>query len=112
MQPTIASESEMRPKIWLRSPLTLPVAFALSMATWLATAVSHRVPDRPDDGVVWIYISALCAAAGDPSDCRPTGPSTIRTFDSRDACAAYLDAELSQAANPRLMGSCLRKLEA
>jgi hypothetical protein len=102
----------MRPKNWMRSPLTLPLAFALSMTTWLATAVVHRVPHHPDDGLVWIYVSALCAVAGDPSDCRPTGQSTIRTFDDRDACVAHLNAELSTAGDPRLMGSCLRRPEA
>ena len=95
-----------------RSPLTLPLAFALSMTTWLATAVSHRVPEPPNDGIVWIYHSALCVNPGDSSDCRSTGPSTIRTFASREACGAYLDDDLRREANPRLMGSCLGRLEA
>ena len=96
----------------LRSPLVLPLAFAVSMATWLATAVSHRTPQRQDDGVVWVYVSALCASPGDASDCQPNGPAAIRTFGTREACAAYLDADLRRAGNPRLMGSCLRQREA
>jgi hypothetical protein len=95
----------------LRSPLVLPLAFAVSMATWLATAVSHRIPHQ-DDGVVWVYVSALCASPGDSRDCQWNGQATIRNFRTRDACAAYLDADLSRAGNPRLMGSCLRQREA
>lgn len=112
MQPLIDSESDMRANTWLRSPLTLPLVFALSMTTWLATAVANRAPHRSEDGVVWIYVSALCSSAGDPSDCRPTGQSAIRRFDSRDACVAHMDADLKAAGNPRLMGSCLHRPEA
>ena len=93
----------------LRSPLTLPLAFAFSMTTWLASAVSHQVPHSQDRGVVWIYVSALCAAPGDPRDCQPTGQAFLRVFDNREDCAAHLDADLGSAGNPRLMGSCLRQ---
>lgn len=96
----------------LRSPLTLPVAFAVSMAAWLGSAVSHRVPHNQDRGMVWVYVSAVCAAPGNPSDCRRTGQNFIRVFDTREDCAAHLNADLSTAGNPRLMGSCLRQQEA
>lgn len=112
MNPLIELESEMPPKPRLLSPLTLPLALALSMTTWLATALSHRVPHQPDGGMVWVYVPALCAVPGDASDCRPTAVSTIRTFDSRESCVAHLDAALSDADNPRFMGSCLRRPEA
>ncbi len=102
----------MRLLTLLRSPLTLPVAFAVSMAVWLATAVSHRAPHNQDRGVVWVYVSALCAAPGIPSDCRRTEPASIRAFDNREDCAAHLNAALSSAGDPRLMGSCLRRQEA
>ena len=111
LQPADDAENEMRLKTFIRSPLALPLAFALSMATWLATAVSHRAPHREDDGMVWVYVWALCAPGGDTRDCRPTGQARLRVFDSREACAAQMDADLSHP-GPRSMGSCQREREA
>ncbi len=102
----------MRLLLLMRSPLAFPLAFAVPMTIWLASAVSHRVPSSQDLGMVWVYVSALCATPGDPNDCRPTGQASIRVFDSREDCAAHLNADLNRAGNPRLMGSCLRRQEA
>jgi hypothetical protein len=102
----------MRLLTFLRSPLALPVAFAVSMATWLATSVSPHVPHSEDRGMVWVYVSALCAEPGNPSDCRPHDGGSIRVFGKREDCANYLNADLARAANPRYMGSCLRQHEA
>ncbi len=95
----------------LRSPLSLPLAGAVSMATWLASETQHPPTPVVKPGIVWVYVSELCATAGDSRDCHPMVPDRNRTFTNRDACAAYLEADLSRAGNPRLMGSCLREPE-
>ena len=102
----------MRLKQLMRSPLALPLVFAVSMATWLVTSMSHRVPTVGDQGVVWVYEVARCAAPGDASDCQRIDPERAPFFESRDACAAYLHADLGRAGDPRRMGSCLRQREA
>ena len=102
----------MRVPALLRSPLALPLAFAISSATWLANAAYHQIPPRLNDGVVWVYVTALCAEPGDTSDCHETGPGSGRVFDTMEACVAHMDTDLSGAANPRLMGSCLPRPEA
>jgi len=97
----------------LRSPLALPLAFAISMAAWLAHAASHRIPPRMNDGVAWIYVTALCAEPGDASHCHSmTDPGSGRIFDSLEACAGHMDSDLSREANPRLMGRCVLRPEA
>jgi hypothetical protein len=102
----------MRVPALLRSPWALPLMFAVSSASWLAHATYHQIPPRLNDGVVWIYVTALCAEPGDASDCHSTGPGSGRIFDTMEACAAHMDADLSRVANPRLMGSCLPRPEA
>ena len=102
----------MRLPPFLRSPLALPVAFAVSMATWLANTVSPHVPHNEGRGMVWVYASAVCAEPGNPSNCRPNDGASIRVFETREDCAGYLDADLARAANPRQMGSCIRQHEA
>jgi hypothetical protein len=90
----------------------LPLAFAVSMATWLGTRITHAIPHAQDQDVIWVYEAAICASAGDPNDCRPLDRHRAPTFGSREACAAYLNADLGQAGDPRRMGSCLRFREA
>ncbi|MEI7713193.1 MAG: hypothetical protein WCI94_17285 [Rhodospirillales bacterium] len=102
----------MRLLTFLRSPLALPLVFAVSMAAWLANAASIHVPKNEDRGMIWVYVGATCAEAGNPSDCHPDDAASVRAFDTREACAAHLNADLARAANPRYMGSCLRQHEA
>ena len=102
----------MRLSLLLRSPLALPLAFAVSTATWLASSVTPHARITADQGVVWEYEVAMCARAGDASDCRPVEGVSIPVFADRDTCAAYLQADLARAGNPNRRGSCLRRREA
>ncbi len=102
----------MRLPRFLRSPLALPLAFGVSMATWLVHAAPTVGPHNEGRGIVWVYVGAMCAEAGNPGDCRPNDGSSIRVFNTRDDCAAHLNADLARAANPHYMGSCMRQHEA
>ena len=102
----------MRLRNVLRSPLVLPLAFAVSMATWLGTRINHTIPHAEDQQVVWVYETAICASAGDPNECQLLDRYRAPTFVSRDACAAYLNEDLARARDLRRMGSCLRFREA
>ena len=82
------------------------------MAAWLASKAPGPGQTDINDGEVWVYVTALCAAAGDPSDCHPASSVPGPSFKSRAVCAAHLDQDLGRAGNPRLMGGCLRRKEA
>jgi hypothetical protein len=89
----------------------LGVGAALTLA---GVMVSHRTgpePSQKGEGVVYVYFSSLCSAAGDSSDCQKL-PQTYRpAFESMAACSAYADVELGREHNPKLMASCLRLRE-
>ena len=96
----------------LRSPLSLPLAGALSMTTWLASATPHPESPTGEQGVVWVYVTSLCATPDDTHDCRRTSQVPEPSFSSRDACAMHLYADLARIGNPSMMGGCLRQREA
>jgi len=91
--------------------------FCLSIGATLAVAsvlVSHRAgpaANFEETGVVYVYFPSLCAAPGDPSDCRELPRPARPSFDSMAACSAYADSELRQEHNPRIMASCMKERE-
>jgi len=83
------------------------------IAVGTCLAGGHAARSRPADGtVIWVYYTSLCSAPGDSSSCTEIKQSVRRAFETEDACSAYRNIDLSQANNPRLLGSCLRQHEA
>lgn len=66
----------------------------------------------PTTEPVWVYYTSICAKAGDSSDCQIVKVPVRPRFTTAEACSAHRDVDLSEKANPRLMGSCLRQFEA
>jgi hypothetical protein len=101
----------MRLKSLLRSRVCLPLAGAGLVATLLAGRHGTS-SDPPDQGVVWVYYTSLCAEPGDNRACSEIRQPIRQAFDRLEACDAYRTRDLDRAGNPRLLGSCLRLHEA
>jgi hypothetical protein len=82
---------------------------ALVVAAVLVTHRSVQTPTPNGDGVVFVYFPSLCAAPGDPSNCREIPRPERPAFDSMAACSAYADTQLRRENNPRLMASCMKQ---
>jgi hypothetical protein len=101
----------MRLMSLLRPRLSLPLGGAAIVAGFLA--YGHTAPAQAPGGtIIWVYYTSLCAAPGDDSACTEIKQPVRRSFDSLEACSAYRDTDLGRAANPRVLGSCLRQHEA
>jgi hypothetical protein len=102
----------MSPKTFLRPRLILPVVALVAAVGYAAADTQPRTPNMVHQDAIWVYFASICAQPGDASDCRPIEGAPRTVFGSHDACADHRDAELARAANPRLLGSCLRQREA
>jgi hypothetical protein len=95
-----------------RSPrIFLSLSVVAAVAGVLAMQRSGPAPNPEGVGVVFVYFPSLCAAAGDPRDCRELPQAVRPAFDSMAACSAYADGELKREHNPRVMASCMKQRE-
>lgn len=92
----------------LRPRICLPLG-CLVLGLGAFAALPRTAPPQPQP--VWVYFAALCATAGDPTQCDIVKVPVRPHFASAEACSAHRDADLAEKANPRLMGSCLRQFE-
>ena len=87
----------------------LPLGLALAVAVGLGAQRSGPAPNPEGPGIVYVYFPSLCAAPGDPSDCREIPHPPRPSFDTMAACWAYADGALRQENNPRIMASCMKQ---
>ena len=96
----------------LRTRVCLPIGGAAAVLGFLTLSPQPPTSMPTSVGIVWVYYASMCATPGDSNDCQTIKVQVRPQFVTQEACAAHRDAELSQHANPRLMGSCLRQREA
>jgi hypothetical protein len=94
----------------MRPRALLPLAGVTAVLSLLAFGYAQSNPSEP--AAIWVYYTSMCERPGDASACTEIPQPVRRSFDSLEACSAYRNADLGKAANPRLMGSCLRQHEA
>jgi hypothetical protein len=89
----------------------LSLGVALAVAAGLGAQRAGPAPNPEGAGIVYVYFPSLCAAPGDPSDCREIQRPARPAFDTMAACSAYADEALNQEHNPRIMASCMKQRE-
>jgi len=102
----------MRLSALFRTRFCLPIGGAAAILGVLTLSPQPPTSMPTSVGIVWVYYASMCAAPGDSSDCQIIKVPVRPQFVTQEECATHRDAELSQHANPRLMGSCLRQREA
>jgi hypothetical protein len=91
--------------------LCLPFGVTASLVALLASGKSQMPQSPSEEGIVWVYSEALCAAPHDASDCRDLRGANP-AFATFQACDAYRDDALGRAGNPRLLARCSKEHEA
>jgi hypothetical protein len=89
----------------------LSFGLVLAVTTVLVTHRGAPAGDLEGPGIVYVYFPSMCAAPGDPRDCREIPRPARPSFDSMAACSAYADVELQNAHDPRVMASCMKQRE-
>ena len=102
----------MRLSALFRTRFCLPIGGAAAILGVLTLSPQPATSMPTSVGIVWVYYASMCATPGDSSDCQIIKVPVRPQFVTQEECATHRDAELSQHANPRLMGSCLRQREA
>ena len=95
-----------------RPYLLIPALCAVAVIGF-GVAKSSRPPPlgTEEPGIVWVYYTALCARAGEATDCGPVAGGKRVSFPTHEACDAYRTQDLAKAADPRLLGHCLKQRE-